>query len=305
MAIKISNNIELSKYTTFGIGGTADYFCRVNGKEELEEALNWAALNSVPYKVLGGGSNVLISDKGFRGLIILNRAGEYEIKNERIFADSGANLSKIAREAVSFGYAGLEFATNIPGTIGGAVCGNAGAYGKELSNSLLNGFVWKDGKKVKYSNEDFEFSYRYSRLKNNAHTVLLSVTLKLERGDKEEMLALSNQDVAKRTSHYVGANAGSYFTNIEEELLSDAQRNRLEPFIVHGKVAVGKMIDSLGLKGLKVGGAMISENHANVILNVGGAKASDVIALERTVIERVLLAYGIILRTEVVKVGEF
>lgn len=305
MAVKIEENVKLSKYTTFQIGGNADYFCRVSGQEELIEALNWAKEQGVRVRIIGGGSNLLVSDNGYRGLVILNRVGEYELKDTRLTAGSGANLSVIARKMVEMSLSGLDFATGIPGTIGGAVAGNAGAYGKDISEVFVSAEVWQDGNIFELTRDDLHFSYRNSLLKNDENKVILNITLDLHRGDKEKMLSKQAGDAVKRRLDYTGANAGSYFTNINESDLSPDQRKNLEQFIVHSKLAVGKMVEELGLKGLKVGGAMVSQNHGNVILNIGGATAKDVIELERTIRDRVLAAYGILLRPEVIKIGEF
>jgi UDP-N-acetylmuramate dehydrogenase len=215
--VNIQENINLAKYTTFQIGGDADYFCRPNNKNELIEALNWAKDNEKPFRLIGGGSNLLISDKGYKGLIVLNRQGEYSLEGDRVIADSGVNLSKIARETVSHGYAGLEFAQNIPGTIGGAAAGNAGAYGKDMSKTVLWAEVWKDGEIRDYLRDDFMYDYRTSRFKNELTHVILNVTCALEKGDKEKMLELANKDVDKRLRDYSGASAGSYFTNIRKD----------------------------------------------------------------------------------------
>lgn len=304
MAVKIDKNVKLSKYTTFQIGGDADYFCRVSGREELIEALNWAKGKDIKARVIGGGSNLLVSDSGFRGLIILNRVGDYEIKDTRVTADSGCNLSVIARKTVDMSLAGLDFATGIPGTIGGAVAGNAGAYGKDISNVFVSAEIWQDGEIYELSNNEMQFGYRSSLLKNDDNKIIISVTVDLHQGDKEKMMNSQAGDSVKRRLDYTGANAGSYFTNIEESDLSDFQKENVKDFIVHGKLAVGKMVEALGLKGLKVGGAMVSQNHGNVILNIGGATAKDVSELERAIRDRVLSAFGIVLRPEVIKIGE-
>lgn len=304
MKISIEKNVFLAPYTTYGIGGKADYFVVVKDKESLLEALNWALAEKIDFHVIGGGSNVLIADKGIRGVVILNRANNYSITGEKVSAESGASLLRVAKETMELGLSGLDFAAGIPGTVGGAVVGNAGAYGRSISDSLLSGEVWENGKVRVYSNHDFSFAYRYSNIKNNPEKVLITANFFLHKGNIDEMKSSMKED-EKRRKAYAGKNCGSYFCNIKVEDLNKLQKEKLSKFIVQDKLAVGKILDSLGMKGKKVGGAMVSMDHANVVLNTGTATAKDILDLEKEIMKAIFEEYGIVLIPEVTKIGEF
>ncbi len=304
MKINLKKDVILAPYTTYGIGGKADYFCVVKDRQSFLDSLDWAYKEGLTFFVIGGGSNVLIADSGVRGLVIINRANNYKITNDEVVAESGASLSKIAKETISLGLTGLDFAANIPGTIGGAVVGNAGAYGRSVSNSLISGEVWQAGEVKNLNNQDFDFSYRYSNVKNNPEKVLISARFSLCPGDKNEMEKALNEDKQKRAV-YSGKNCGSYFCNVNTSSLSENQLNKLSNYIVHDKVVLGKLFDDLGYKGKEVGDARISEKHANVILNTGNATAKDIIELEKEIMRSVFEEYGMVLIPEVTKIGEF
>jgi UDP-N-acetylmuramate dehydrogenase len=275
-------NESLAKYTTYQIGGPAELFLTANSREELISALLYANKNSVPVTVIGGGSNLLISDKGVKGLVVLNRANHYEFQNDELSTESGTILSKVARESIELGLSGLDFATGIPGTVGGAIVGNAGAYGKEIAGSLIEAEIWNGEVKV-YKNEDFHFKYRYSDLKGS-NKIVLSARFKFEKGDKEAMFEKIKTDLERRVKLYKGLNCGSYFKNPEGE-------------------SAGAMIDRAGMKGFRSGNAQVNPNHANVILNLGGARAKEIIELENHIIKEVKDKFEVTLEPEVVKIG--
>jgi len=304
MKIDIKKDVALAPYTTFGIGGKAEYFCVVNDKDAILEALNWAHSEKMDFHILGGGSNVLVADNGVLGLTILNRASNYKIVNNIVITESGTSLSRITRESIGMGLSGLDFAIGIPGTIGGAVVGNAGAYGRSISDSLISGEVWENGNLNVLNNLDFNFGYRYSNLKNNSEKVFVSAEFSLYPGNKDEMRQIVDED-KKRRKIYEGKNCGSYFCNVNVTDLSEKQIEKMNNFIVQEKVLVGKLFDNLGLKGKKIGGAMVSEKHANVILNTGTATAKNILDLEKEIMRIFFEEYGIVLIPEVTKIGEF
>lgn len=282
--LKPELGVNLSKYTTFSVGGKADFLVTATNRDDLVAALDWARDKNVPFLVLGGGSNVLVSDSGFRGLVIINRASDFEIKDNVVIAESGANLAKIARETLLDNLIGLHFGAGIPGTIGGAVVGNAGALRSDISEAFVSADVWCQGKVEIWQNNDFEFAYRYSKLKGNLDAVILSARFELERGETAEIIHDIQNDKTRRGKSYLGKTCGSYFKNPE------------------GKSA-GELIDSLGLKGYRIGGAEVSPLHANVLRNIGEARAADILALEKYVCDKVFSKYKIRLEPEVVKIG--
>ncbi len=300
--IKIKENIDLKSYTTFRIGGPARFLVEIKNNEELLEAVAWAQKKKTDFLILGGGSNVLISDEGFSGLAIICRNRQFEFEGNKLKAEAGAFTALLAREAQKRNLGGLEFASGIPGTIAGAIIGNAGAYGKSMSDILVSAEVWENGQIKIYKNKDFSFAYRNSKFKGAKGKIILSATLELS---KEKQLSEADvlKDAQKRIHDYTGANAGSYFKNLEFAKLDSETQKKVSEFVIQGKVSAGKIIDSLGLKGKKIGGAMISEKHANVIINFDNAKAADVLKLEAEIIETVEAKYGLKLEPEVVKIG--
>ena len=282
--INIEKDVKLSKFTTLGIGGPADFLVVVKTKTELIQALEWAEGKKLPFIVLGFGSNVLFADTGFRGLVILNRTGADSIVGKLITVESGANFGRVARETLSHGFVGLHFGAGIPGTVGGAVVGNASALGWDISKTLVSAEIWRHGKVEVWRNKDFNFKYRNSKLKGDYETVLLGATFKLEKVKTDLILKQIQNDKVRRSQSYVGKTCGSYFKNPDEK-------------------TSGELIDSLGLKGYRVGDAEVSPLHANVIRNVGEARAVDVLNLEKYIQEKVYNKYKIRLVPEVVKIG--
>jgi UDP-N-acetylmuramate dehydrogenase len=285
--LKIEERVNLAKYSTLGVGGQADYLLVATNKADLLAGLDWAHSQKLPFIVLGGGSNVLISDEGFRGFVIINHATECKIVNSMVTVDSGANFGMIARETLDKGLAGLHFGAGIPGTIGGAVVGNAGAIGWDIAKTLRSAQVWDNGNVEVYTNADFNFGYRASKLKGRSDLVVISAEFELKFDDKNELSKLVRDDHKRRAKSYLGRTCGSYFKNHE-----------------CGGTA-GELIDRLGLKGYRIGGAEISPLHANVIRNVDHATASDILAIEKLVVRKVKEKYGIDLTPEVVKIGNF
>jgi UDP-N-acetylmuramate dehydrogenase len=307
--IEIKENVLLSSRTTFRIGGPAKYFVEVSSEAEFIEALEYAQKNHLEYFVLGGGSNVLFSDQGFNGLVIKMKIADFSIEGIVIEAGVGVPLAKVVRGAIENELSGMEWAAGIPGSIGGAVRGNAGAFGESMGNVLesirvldVNTMEIKD-----YLPQDCQFDYRSSIFKKEKKLVVLSVKIKLEKGIKDEISKKSNESIQKRISGQpVGQpSAGSYFMNplVENrELVERFEKDR--GVVARGnKLPAGWLIDQAGIKGKKIGGAMVSEKHPNFLVNAGGATAEDVIILESFVKQQVRDQFGVELVSEVEHVG--
>ena len=308
--LNIQNNILLAPYTTFKIGGPARYFVSVSSEEELKSAAEWAKKNNLPILILGGGSNVLISDKGFNGLVIKIQDSRFKIQDSEVICGAGVPLMMIVSEAVKDGLSGLEWAIGIPGTIGGAIRGNAGAFGKAIGEFIESAEVFDVSKMkiVSYSNENCRFGYRDSIFKKNSNLIILRAIVELRRGEKENIRNLIKEYLSGRPTG-LGKSAGCFFKNIpwsrkdlDKELLIKSF-SELKIYSEKPKIATGFLIDHLGLKGKKIGGAEIPAQHANYIINTGNASAEDVVMLASLVKERVQHHYGFLLEEEVELVG--
>jgi len=286
----LQKNIPLKNYTTFKIGGPAKYFLKARKKKDLIKAIKAAKEFNLSFFILGVGSNLLISDKGFKGLVIKNEARNFEIKKERIIAESGAILDKAVARAVKVGLAGLEKGSGIPGTLGGAVYGNAGCpkgdweIGKIIKEVEL---LMPSGKIKRVGKNWLSFQYRNSRLKKvkDKKPIILEIVLKLKKGRAQD-LKKRQQEILKIRSEKIpaGFSAGSIFKN-------------------PSKKPAGFLIEKCGLKGRKIGKAQISQKHANFIVSSKGAKATDVLKLINLAKKKVKNKFGINLKEEIQFLG--
>jgi len=283
----LKKGVSLKDYTTFKTGGKARYFFEVKTRKDLIKAVKAARNSGVPFFLLGGGSNLIADDKGYRGLIV--RCQMPNIKYQRngiIYAEAGVKLSDLAVLSSKKSLTGLEWAAGIPGTIGGAVCGNAGWREEKnsISSVVKSVEVLDVGPKLKInkiSAKDCNFGYRNSVFKHNKNLIVLGAFLELKKGDKKK-IEEEISDILKKRSQKIpaGFSAGSVFKNPE------------------GRYA-GELIEKCGLKGKKIGGAKISENHANFIINSGSAKSKDIEALMDLAKKEVKRKFGIILKEEI------
>ncbi len=282
---KISLNEVLASYTTFRIGGVADYYIEPADAEDVVSIINYINKQGIPYFVLGNGSNILISDEGIRGVVINMIHGFSYLKHENghIISGSGVKLAKLADYSIQCGYAGLEMLASIPATVGGALVMNAGCYGGETAQYVTDVTLVSDAKLVKRTKQECEFSYRSSNLKG---TVIIESKFKLPQGNKEETSVRRKEFLLKRNESQPVEipNAGCMFKN---------------PPGNHAAI----LIDQAGLKGLSHGGAMVSPKHANFIVNVNNASANDVLELVKTVRKTIREKTGIELEMEVKLVG--
>lgn len=307
----IKENIKLSEHTTFRIGGPARYFVVVKNNDELLEALNWAKSNSLLFFILGGGSNLLISDEGFNGLVIkmqndslavVMRSEATKDLKMKITAGAGVLFGRVIMDTVKLGYSGAEWGFGISGTIGGAICGNAGRLGQSVAQVVESVTVLDENLNTKtLSKNDCEFGYRESRFKKTKE-IILSGVLVFEKKEPAVIEAVLNEAkaVVKQAPPY--PSAGCIFKNYvvaskDDSLL--ASHPELVERVREGKLGVGQLIDQCGLKGRQINGAKIWEGHANYIVNVGGAKAKDVLSLIKLVRETVKEKFGIELEEEV------
>jgi len=319
--LDIRENVALANYTVFKIGGPARYFCETASAEELAEAVLWAQKKATPFFILGAGSNVLVSDKGFNGLVIKNKAAAIVtwkprfqvlgngVSKLKIQAEAGAQMARVVAESVKAGLAGFEWAIGIPGTIGGSVRGNAGCFGSEIKNVIESVDVLDslNANRHTLNAEKCSFSYRHSVFKENPNLIILSATLKLQTGDSKKSQSLIAEYAKKRAeSQDIGEKcAGCIFKNVEwsRKDLSKARLltkfPELKQFSGKSSIPAGFLIDHLGLKGRKIGGAEISHRHANYFINIGGATSEDVLMLVGLAKERVQNHYGIYLEKEI------
>ena len=280
----------LSWHTTYKIGGKADYFVTPRDIESLRSVISLCREYSIPYYIIGNGSNLLVGDKGFRGVIIqiFHNISEVRLEENRLYVEAGALLSKIANIALNNNLKNLEFASGIPGTFGGGVVMNAGAYGGEMKDVIERVRVIDEKGEVKVLTlEDLELGYRTSVLARKPYIVVDGI-LKLEPGNYQEILNLMEDYKERRTSKQPleFPSAGSTFKRPQGHF-------------------AGKLIGDLGLAGFQVGGARVSEKHCGFVVNTGEAKALDVISLIEQVADKVEKRYGVRLEPEVRFVGDF
>ena len=333
--MEIQENILLSKYTILKIGGPAKYFIEAKNEEEILEAVKFAEEKKLPTFVLGGGSNVLVSDKGFDGVVIRLCNSQFVIRNLDIICDGGCQLGKIVNESVKAGLIGLKWAAGIPGTIGGAVRGNAGAFGGEMADAVKSVNVVEMYKTTKiqsarqntkhktqntnllrvtcYVLRDCQFAYRDSVFKQNPNLIILSVTLKLRKGDRTKSEKKIKEILAKRKNNQPEfPSPGSFFKNPclagrqaetrSQKLLEEFEKDTGDK-AKKNIIPAGYLIDRLGMRGKRIGGAIVSRAHGNFLVNAGGATAENFIILAAIVKTRVRNKFGIQLKEEVQMVG--
>jgi UDP-N-acetylmuramate dehydrogenase len=307
--LKIKEKIPLKEYTTFKIGGPARYFFVAKSKEDLKNAILWAKKKKLPFFILGGGSNVLFSDKGFKGLVIKIQNSNLKIQNEnskfKIICGAGVPLMKLVFKSSEIGATGLENLAGIPGTLGGAIWGNAGAFGREIGDLVEEVKVLEvQGSRLKVKrlkNNDCEFGYRDSIFKRKKNLIILEATLKLKRGKRKEIEEKIKEilRLRKEKQPLEFPSAGSVFKNVPIKKVPKKIREKFREKIKDGFLPAGVLIETAGLKGYQVGGAKISEKHANFILNVKNAKAKDVFVLIKKIKEEIKEKFGIKLKEEI------
>ncbi|MCC6643236.1 UDP-N-acetylmuramate dehydrogenase [Candidatus Peregrinibacteria bacterium] len=305
----IKRNVELAKFTTFQMGGPADYYYEVKDVLKIPELIEACRKDGLPYVLLGWGSNVIFSDKGFRGLIIHNLARKCELgevveqvgqegenyyrkAGQLVIADSGTLLSQIIQFSLKNSLTGMEKLMGLPGTIGGAVRGNAGAFGLETKHLFEKATIYKEGEGVREVGWDYlDFDYRHSRIKDS-HEIVLKVWLRLMPGDTRAGVEEVRKIIASRAGkHPSGKSAGSFFKNPSGNSIGEG-------------LSAGYLNDQCGFKGKHIGGAFISEKHGNFLMNDGNATMLDVLELCLEIQKAVWEKFEVKLQREVALVGE-
>ena len=320
--LNIQKGVLLSNYSTFKIGGTAEYFTTVKHLNEIKEALQFAKQKEIPFFVLGGGSNVLFLDNGYPGLIIkFQSADEITIKPDtadgsslKINANAGVPLNKLVNISLKKGFTGFEWAAGIPGQVGGAIYGNAGAFGASMADVVASVKALNIKSSTldsqNFSNKDCQFSYRSSFFKENKNYIILEAEIKLKKGDQELIKDKIKENLIYRKERQPleYPSVGSVFKNIP---LTAANNQKLllkfpdlQQFQEKGFIPVAYLIDECGLKGKKIGGAQVSEKHSNFIVNLGGARAEDVIILISLIKQKIRNKFGIELEEEIILVSD-
>jgi len=278
----------IAKYTTFGIGGPADLFYEAKTREELVRAVRLAQKLNISFFILGAGSNILVADEGLRGFVIAVCNTKFKIQKEdskfKIIAGAGMKLTELVGVAADRGLTGLEFAAGIPGTVGGAVRGNAGAWQQSIGDFVSSvKIIDESGEFKSLKKEECRFSYRDSRFKRS-NEIILEVNFCLRKGDRKLIKKKIDEYISERSGQPKEASAGCVFVNPKPQ-------------------PAGYLIDQCGLKGKKIGDAQISPKHANFIINLGKATADDVLQLIKIAKEEVKKKFGIELKEEICLVG--
>jgi UDP-N-acetylmuramate dehydrogenase len=288
---KVKENVSLAPYTSARIGGPADIFITADTAAELGRIVKLLWKQEVPFTLLGGGSNVLVSDKGVRGVVVMNRAKGVKFHTgdqPTVTVESGVIFSNLANRCASKGFAGLEWAATVPGTIGGAVYGNAGAFGGDMTGNLISAELLTENGKEIFTVEQMGYGYRTSVLKRHElRAIVLSAELALKNSTKEEVTVKIQQFSAHRkATQPPGASMGSMFKNPPGDY-------------------AGRLIESAGLKGARIGNAEISPLHGNFFINHANTKAADIRALIQLVQKTVKEKQDVELELEIEVIGEW
>ncbi len=297
----IKTDQPLAPYTTLQIGGPARYLYQANDQDQLIDILKFVTQHQLPYLVIGGGSNLLISDKGYDGLVILNQLQGIKSENSTVTVSSATPLQQLVDYNIELGLSGTELLTGIPGTVGGAVYGNAGAYGQTISDHLVSVTAFDGNQIITISKQDCHFSYRHSQFKET-HFTILECLFQLSPADHSQLKQLAEQTLTKRLLKYpTGIKCpGSFFKNLLAENISQETLNTI-PNVqdFYGKVPAWIFLERVNAKGQQLGDIHISPNHANLIYNQGNGTAQDFWQLTHDLATKVKQQFGVTLEPEV------
>lgn len=288
---EVRPNEPLAPHTSLRLGGPAEIYVLVRNEEDLRSWIFLADQVGMAYRVIGGGTNLLVSDRGMRGLVIENRTRSIHIqeKESQAVVTSGVSFANLARRLAKEGWAGLEWGSGIPGTVGGAVVNNAGAYGSAVSESLENILLLEGHRERALTTSQLGFAYRHSQLKGLGSTggTVISAKFRIQKGKAPNLLQrIAEMDEHRRRTQPKEASVGSIFKNPPGDF-------------------AGRLIEAVGLKGKQVGGAQISSLHANFFVNLGGATAQDILVLIRRARQAVEEKFGVLLELEIEPIGDW
>lgn len=307
LAVRIMEGVPLAEHSNYRIGGPARYFCEAANEEQIREAVTFAHEQRAPLFVLGGGTNLLIDDAGFNGLVLKPALLELSANGETVTAGAGVSVADLLKFTIANSLSGLEWAGGLPGTFGGAIRGNAGAFRGEIKDRVLSvdSFDVETLKTIARDNAACKFGYRNSIFKEkNGREIILRARLKLEKGDAQTIAAGIQEKIDYRLERHPMEypNIGSTFKNVDLEQVPKIWRDavtrvvKVDPFPV---VPTAYLISAAGLRGTQHGSAMVSQKHPNFIVNLGGATAADVKFLIAAVKEGVFEKYAIRLEEEI------
>lgn len=316
-------NVLLAPFSAFKIGGRAEYFFKTSKPENLIKAIEWTKNKKIPYRVFAGGSNVVFPDKKVKGFLIqFSGGGIYPVRNKplqtavaasaiwrtkrisngvKILVDAGVPLAQVIRKSIQAGSKGLETLSGIPGTLGGAIYGNAGAYGHSISEVVSAVEIWDGRKKRWLKNKDCHFSYRESVFKEKPYIILRAV-LKFKKGDPKKLQKISRETIKIREKKYKpGLRCpGSFFKNVPVKKVSKKSLKLINKAkIIEGKIPTGYLLEEVGAKGMRIGGIEIADFHGNLFINRGNGTAKEAKHLADILKRRVRKKFGIELEEEV------
>ncbi|OGG80421.1 UDP-N-acetylenolpyruvoylglucosamine reductase [Candidatus Kaiserbacteria bacterium RIFCSPLOWO2_01_FULL_54_13] len=303
--LTIKEHVQIAPLTTFGIGGPARYFVDVRTEDEIRAALAWARERGLRFVVLAGKSNVLVPDEGLDALVINITSNSFSFSGTQLSADAGCNLLTLVREATKRGLGGWEKLAGIPGTMGGAVRGNAGAFGPEIKDFVISvrALSSQSGEYRDFVNRDIGFAYRDSFFKRDPQWIITRVRVKLAKADPAASVRFTEETIAERERRHIQnvRAAGSFFVNpvVPRAIQELFEREKGAP-AREGRVPAGWLIEKVGLKGARVGDAVASGQHPNYLKNDGKASAKDVLALAQKIKDAVRKQFGIELQEEAV-----
>lgn len=302
--LDIKENIFLREFNTFKIGGKARYFVRVSTIDECRKAVKWAKEKKTPFFILGGGSNILFSDKGYDGLIIKIENQEVNFRGENVIAGAGVLFLKLILLCKEKSLGGLEWGAGIPGTVGGAIFGNAGAFGGDIKDNLKEVIVLdtESAKEKRLKNKECQFFYRNSIFKREKKYIIFSGVFALKKTEKKKIEKEIKEHIFYRKEHHPleKPSAGSIFKNVKTKKLQPKLMEKFPEFKDAKEIPAAYLVAKANLKGKQIGGAKISEKHTNFIVNEKNAKAKDVIFLIEFVKKTIKEKFNIALQEEVI-----
>lgn len=299
--MKFARNKSLKKVSTFCIGGKAEYFLETASPLMALKAIAFAEEKKIPWHMMGEGSNTLFPDAQVKGLLIRLRGGKIEKKGDFIIASAGVSLTKLVADSLKRGLKGLESLSGIPGTVAGAVYGNAGAYGHSLSESISRVEVWEDGRTKWVRRSDCGFGYRESAFKLKK-CVILRVEFRMPKGNKKELIEKSKRIITERAKKYpAGLKCpGSFFKNPIAANIPKNILRKIDPTkIIGGKIPAGYLLEAVGANGMRVGNICVAEYHGNLFINMGKGTEAQVKKIAAILKDRVKHKFGILLTEEV------